>query len=102
MILPALVSASNDPTLRGAPLEVYVWLLCNHLDVEEYRAVKIYGIARVMKLHRATASKALRRLVLRGYIERRHTGPGGYVYRLRLHRPSSAQAKVVSSSPKVT
>lgn len=101
MILPALVSASNDPALRGAPLEVYVWLVCNFLDIEEYRSVKIYGVARVMKIHRATASRALRRLVHRGYIERRHTGSDGYQYRLRLHRPLS-HGQTASSSPKVT
>lgn len=92
MIFPALVSASTDDQLRGAPLDVYLWLCCHRLDFIEYRPVKIGGLATSRRLKSDTASRALRILVERGYIERRYLQREGYTYRLRLTRADSAAA----------
>lgn len=75
-MIPALRDATNDPALRGAPLTVYVWLLTNHLDTQELRAVKVNGLAVAMKVRRHTVTRALRLLCLRGYLERRNSGDG--------------------------
>ena len=75
MIL-ALKDAVNDDALRGTPLTVYVWLVTNHLDAQEPRAVKVNGLAFAMRVRRQTITRALRLLCLRGYLERRNTANG--------------------------
>lgn len=89
MVIPALSAAADDTRLRWAPLAVYVWLLCHHLDLQTYRPVKLSGIAIACRLKRHTASRALRVLVERGYIERRGQAATGYEYRL-VHQLSNA------------
>lgn len=91
--LPALRDATNDEALRGAPLAVYTWLITNHLDSQEPRAVKISGLSSAMKLRRNTVSRALRLLCLRGYLERRYVARAGYVYRAYLVRRSPLVAQ---------
>jgi predicted DNA-binding transcriptional regulator len=86
MLFPALAEASRDRALKGTPHTVYLWLTCNLLDVEEYRAVKLVGLATAIGLDEDTASRALRVLVDRGYLAREHRGTVGYVYRLYLSR----------------
>ncbi|RTL04198.1 MAG: hypothetical protein EKK62_16790 [Acidimicrobiia bacterium] len=86
MVIPAMVSASTDQRLRGAPLGVYVWLVCHRLDLQEYRALKIDGLAVSLRVKRHTASRALHLLVDGGYIERRGVPQTGYEYRLRYTR----------------
>lgn len=78
----ALARASEDARLRGAPLHVYLWLSCHHLDVEAWRPVKLAGLAAVLKIKRHTASRALRVLVEGGYVVRRGQAATGYEYRL--------------------
>ena len=82
----ALHEATNDQALRGATFNVYVWLLMNHLDPVEYRPVKINGLAFTLKMKRHTVIKALRTLVVRGYLERKSTDGEGYAYRAFLNR----------------
>ena len=84
--MPALVTASTDQRLRGAPIGVYLWLVCHHLDFEAYRALKIDGLATSLRVKRHTASRALRVLVEGGYVERRGRQATGYEYRLRWTR----------------
>lgn len=78
----ALARAAEDERLRGAPLGVYLWLACHHLDVEAWRPVKLTGIATVLRIKRHTASRALRVLVEGGYVARRGQAATGYEYRL--------------------
>lgn len=84
--LPALDQASRDRKLKGSPHTVYLWLSCNLLDVEEYRPVKLAGIARAIGLDEDTASRAVRLLVTRGYLARRYVSRRGYEYRLMYSR----------------
>lgn len=82
MVIPALVEASTDPRLRGAPLGVYVWLICHRLDFTHYKPLKIDGLAVSLQVKRDTASRALRLLVDGGYLDRRGVAQSGYEYRL--------------------
>jgi len=84
MVIPALVSASTDARLRGAPMGVYVWLLCHHLDVEAWRPLKFYAMARELGVKPHTAGRAVRVLLAAGYLDRRGANAGDYEYRLRL------------------
>jgi hypothetical protein len=83
---PAVSEASRDRALKGSPHTVYLWLACNLLDVQEYRAVKLTGLATAIGMDEDTASRSLRLLVERGYLAREHRGSAGYVYRLYLSR----------------
>lgn len=85
-LFPALGDASRDRKLKGSPHTVYLWLACNLLDVEEYRAVKLSGLAQAIGMDEDTASRAVRRLVDRGYLDRRYVAREGYAYRLYLSR----------------
>lgn len=91
-MIPALRDAANDPALRGATLRVYVWLVTNHLDTQEPRAVKVSGLSVAMKVRRNTVTKALRVLCLRGYLERRNTADGS-LYRVYAVRRSPLVAQ---------
>lgn len=82
MLFPAMVAASNDLKLRGAPLDVYLWLVCHRLDFHEYRPVKLTALAISRQLRRNTASRALQILIDRGYIERIYVHRDGHQYRL--------------------
>lgn len=92
MLFPALIAASDDDRLRGAPLDVYLWLCCHRLDFVEYRPVKIDGLATSRRIKSDTASRAMRLLVEYGYLERRYQQRRGYDYRLRLTRAESQAA----------
>lgn len=83
---PALGDASRDRKLKGSPHTVYLWLACNLLDVEEYRPVKLTGIAEAIGVDEDTASRAVRLLVDRGYLARRYAAREGWAYRLLLSR----------------
>lgn len=71
MIPSALVQASEDPALRGAPLAVYIWCLHN-LDALEERPVKVAVVARILRMKETTAYEALTRLATCGYLARGH------------------------------
>lgn len=77
----ALRDAANDEALRGAPLAIYVWLVTNHLDTTELRAVKVTGLALALRMKRHTITRGLKLLTLRGYLERRWVEHDGYHYR---------------------
>jgi len=81
VMIPALREASEDLSLRGAPLHVYVWLI-HRLDTVVAAPLKISGIAHALRIKPHTAGHALRLLVARGYLHRLHTGRAGYSYRL--------------------
>ena len=85
MVIPALLTAAEDYELRGAPLAVYVWCI-GQLDLQELRPLKVSGIAHALRMKPHTAGRALRLLVVRGYLSRRHMGTIGYAYRLHLSR----------------
>lgn len=78
----ALRDAAEDPSIRGAPLAVYLWLIFR-LERHEFRWVKIQGLAHAMRVKTTTASRALGILTKRGYLERRYLPRQGYQYRLR-------------------
>lgn len=88
----ALADASRDPTLRGSPLVVYVWLIYNHLDQTELRPLKIEGAATVLRMKPDTVSRALRLLVDGGYLHREYKPRDGYWYRIRWARPAGKAA----------
>lgn len=92
MVIPALVDAATDRQLRGAPLGVYIWLLCHHLDLEDWKPIKINGLAVSLQIKRHTASRALHVLVDRGYLARRGKPEVGYEYKARSTRQREAQA----------
>jgi len=85
MVIPALLTAAEDHVLRGAPLAVYVWCI-GQLDLQEPRPLKVAGIAHALRMKPHTAGRALRILVARGYLGRRHLGTQGYAYRLHFSR----------------
>ena len=97
MVIPALRDASEDLSLRGAPLAVYVWLI-HRLDTQVAAPVKIAGVAHALRIKPHTAGRALRVLVARGYLHRRHTGRDGYAYRL-LHARLAPEVPPSGSTP---
>jgi len=82
MVIPALVAASDDPALRGAPLAVYVWMLAN-LDLHEPRTVKADALAHTLGMRPHTVGRAFRVLVARGYVA--ETSRQGRIRRFRLY-----------------
>lgn len=89
-MIPALSEASRDPALKGSPVTIYVWLVFNLLELEEFRPLKIEGIAAAIDMHPDTVSRSVRALVERGYIRRRYIKRQGYEYRLLMHRDARA------------
>lgn len=90
LLIPALQQASRDVALKGTAHTVYLWLVCNLLDVEEYRALKLSGLAHAVQIDQETASKTVRLLVKRGYLIRRYVARRGFEYRLLLSRKDVA------------
>ena len=74
--LPAsLLEAVDDPSLKGAPLAVLMWLW-KRLEPYGYRAVKISETAEKMQIERGTVGKALGILLDGGYLsEGKRDGP---------------------------
>lgn len=75
MILPALRDATTDRDLRGWPIHVLTFLH-GELDVGEDRWVTAWWIAEKIGAKRPTVSRALQRLVDRGYLRRGNTAEG--------------------------
>lgn len=87
MYLPALQAAADDHrALRGAPLTLYLWLLCGRLDVQKFLPVPIKETGTELGMNRDTVSDALNLLVERGYLERRIVYPHKYRFRLLFSR----------------
>jgi predicted transcriptional regulator len=82
-VIPSSLSQANaDPRLRGAPLAVYVWCL-EHLDVFEFRPVKIALLQHELRIKEVTAYDAMKRLSEAGYLARGHRPSRGVrTYRL--------------------
>jgi len=87
-VLPAAVTAMQDGALQGNPREVYTWFF-HHLDVQQYRAVKLVEIEYALGMSEASASIAVRKLVDLGYIERLRASSGSS-YRLVHSNPGRA------------
>ncbi|HXD23576.1 MAG TPA: hypothetical protein VN613_09480 [Gemmatimonadaceae bacterium] len=85
-VLPAAVTAMQDGALQGNPREVYMWFF-HHLDVQQYRAVKLVEIEYALGMSEASASIAVRKLVDLGYIERVRASSGSS-YRLVHSNPA--------------
>lgn len=77
--------AAEDPALRGAPIAVYDFLIYR-LEPAEFRWVKVTGLAQAMRIKTDTASRSLKVLTERGYLERKYVARSGYQYRLRVTR----------------
>jgi DNA-binding MarR family transcriptional regulator len=67
MISPALNEASTDTKLRGADFRLLGYLH-GQLIPGEYRKLKLWVIAQSMHMNKATASRALKKLVKHGYL----------------------------------
>jgi DNA-binding MarR family transcriptional regulator len=70
MDLQALLTASTDPALQRGDLIVLLHLH-THLDVIQYRRLKQTWLSRQTHLAQATVSRALGRLIARGYVAAR-------------------------------
>jgi DNA-binding MarR family transcriptional regulator len=82
VISPALNEASTDTKLRGAPIQLLVYLH-GKLDPGEYRPLKLWPIARDLGMEKATVGRAMKRLIECGYIREGHRQrPGGRSYLL--------------------
>lgn len=66
-VIPALVDASRDRRLRGAPVHVLLYLH-SVLEYSEARVLKHWAVAKDTGLQRQTVSKAIKRLVETGYL----------------------------------
>jgi hypothetical protein len=71
-LIPAFFTAKEDVLLRGNPFLVYLWMH-DHLDVIDYRAVKILEVVAALEMRETTARHAVRLLIERGYLDRRKT-----------------------------
>jgi predicted DNA-binding transcriptional regulator len=71
-LIPAFFTAKEDVVLRGNPFLVYLWMH-DHLDVVDYRAVKILEVVAALEMRETTARHAVRLLIERGYLDRRKT-----------------------------
>lgn len=74
--------AAADRSIRGAPLTVYLFL-SDELADDEFRQVKVSGVAKFLHLKHATAAQAMHRLVAAGYLERSSEPRQVRSYRLR-------------------
>jgi predicted transcriptional regulator len=82
VISPALAEASTDERLKGAPLQVLVYLH-RVLDPGEWRPLKLEPLADILKMEKATVGRAMKRLVECGYVREGHRArPGGKSYLL--------------------
>lgn len=96
MIPPALNEASTDARLQGAEIRMLMYLHAR-LDPGEYRTLKLWGVACEIRMNKATASRAIKTLVVCGYLRE---GPrqehGGKAYRLvyTTGEPSKKTAEV--------
>lgn len=82
MNCPAFFEALRDAEIRGAPKELFFWLQ-SELVYTEYRPLKLWPLAHAMKMNKAVVSRAMKRLIERGYVkEGPRERPGGKTYAL--------------------
>lgn len=94
MIPPALKDASTDARLQGADMRMLVYL-AGFLDPGEYRTLKLWPVARELHMNKATASRAIRRLVDCGYLRegpRQEDGKRAYLILYSLGTPAKRSA----------
>ena len=71
----SLAEATEDETLKGAPLHVYAWLW-RKLEPHGYRPVSVADAAKRLRMKRGTVGRALRLLLRGGYLaEGKRDGP---------------------------
>ena len=75
MTIPSLQAAANDFELAGPPLSIYLYLLHEVLDLQEFRPVKRLALANRLHCHENTVQRALNLLVDRGYLDRGKVKP---------------------------
>lgn len=91
MISPALADAGKDERLRGAPLQLFVYLH-SVLDPGEWRPIKLWPLATTLKMQKNTVGRAMKRLIETGYIrEGNRKRPGGREYLLLFTRTPPLQ-----------
>lgn len=95
VVVPAHSEAANDAALRGAPLQLYDWLLYR-LETHTYRAVNVSDTARVLCMKRKTVRVALRILVRRGYLQATPTRTRTLAYRFLQNR--DPQVKIATEA----
>jgi hypothetical protein len=66
-------TAMPRPKLRGAALDIYVWLL-RESPQDDWSLLKIPLVASRLRYSRGAISSALARLLRRGYLERQRVG----------------------------
>jgi hypothetical protein len=80
-LIPAFVTAMQDPALRGNAREVYVWFH-EHLDVVDYRPVKHSVIEHGLAMKDSSVADAIGRLLANGYVKRGNRDGQLWTYRL--------------------
>lgn len=75
------MTAMQDPALRGAPREIYLWLH-ERLDVVEFRAVKVAEIETGLAMRKTTVREAVALLVHLTYVDRGTREGRIWTYRL--------------------
>lgn len=90
-VIPAFATAMQDRALRGNPREVYLW--CHeHLDLVEYRAVKLSAVEVELGLRHSSVADCMVRLVQHGYLARGESDGRLATYRLLYSRRNDAVA----------
>lgn len=80
-VIPAFVTAMQDPALRGNAREVYMWFHQN-LDVVDFRPVKHSVIEMGLQMKDSSVADAISRLLSNGYIKRGDRDGQLWTYRL--------------------
>lgn len=97
MVSLSLRRLAVDRRLGPRAIRVYGFI-AEDLDFHDFRPVKIFAVARGLRIHRQHAGQALKLLVRAGYLERDgRDGPGGaFTYRL-VYSPRATDLKTVPS-----
>ncbi len=72
MTVPTVVMQALDDTRLPPMARLCMWHLTRHLDVIEYREVKVVALAHEMRCKDVTAGQMLRRLIADGYLDEHH------------------------------
>lgn len=96
MIPPALIEASKDRKLRGAPIHVLCFLHAT-LEVGEFRTVKHLAVAEAVGITRQRVSQAIHLLVDQGYIRARAEGGRRIGSYMLLNSRAPADVRVIAA-----
>lgn len=70
MSIPALRQAASDTSLQPTAKGVYLFLVHEVLDVQEFRLVKQLFVSKRLNVGQSTVSDSLAKLTEKGYLER--------------------------------